>query len=214
MKPAYRLLGVLLLSLPLLSVVLVYDRLPTRLPVHFDSNDLPDKYSTRKEWFNLLILTLFFLNVLRSLLIRAVEVRRRTPLPNMVALYILTAVSVSAIVSLRIFEGILGRPIYADWLPVLAFLSGAVFLYVSVPTEIPLMNRLPEKITPALQRRIDQLQHIHMVSRLVVVRVNVLAAVLMVFVSRDDRWQLGLMANMLAYLSLFLMTPLMRRQAD
>ncbi|MBO0948510.1 DUF1648 domain-containing protein [Fibrella forsythiae] len=214
MKLAYRLLGVLLLSLPLLSVVLVYDRLPTRLPIHFSNNGLPDKYGTKREWFVLLIITLFFLNVLRSLLIRAVEIRRKTPLPNMVALYILTAVSVSAIISLRIFEGVLGRPIYADWLPVLVFLSGAVFMYVSVPTELSIMSQLPEKMTPSLQRRVDQLQHIHMVSRLVVVRVNVLAAVLMVFVSPGDRWQLGLMANMLAYLSLFLMTSVMRRQAD
>lgn len=213
MKPAYRLLSVMLLSLPLVSVALVYDRLPLRLPVHFDADDQPDLFNNRSQWMSRLIITMFLLNIGRSVLMRVVERQRTCQRAQLEALYLLTAVSVAGIVSLLALEGGLGKPLFADWFPVWFFLSGSGVLYVSVSPHLPVSLLNTDQLTPPQLRRLAAMQQFRSLSHWIVVRVNLAAAVLMLFVGRHDRWQLGLLANLLAYSALMILAEVNRRRS-
>ncbi len=209
MKFSYRVISVLLLSLPLLLVVLFWDRLPVQLPIHFGPDRQPDHFSKRQEWFVMLLVLLFFLNMVRAVILRFVGRQRNLTPKQYLSLYLLTAGFVAGTLSLVILQSLYQSPVYADWLPVLFFLSGSGFIYFAVP---PVLAELPETLKEQaafngqMARRLAALQRLHALSRLVVIRANLLVVVLMFFANRSDRWTMGILANVLAYAFLFILT--------
>lgn len=51
----------------------------------------------------------------------------------------------------------------------------------------------------------------HQLSRLVIIRANLVAVLLMIFANHSDRWSIGILANVLAYIFLFILTAVTNR---
>lgn len=213
MNVSHRLISVLLLSLPLVSVVLAWDRLPDRLPMHFDQNRQPDYFGSRQEWFGMLLLTLFLLNSIRAIVLRIAGNQPNMQPSQHLALYLLTAGFTAATLLLLILQGLRQSPVYADWLPVLVCLSGCSFLYYAIPPVLPMQVKDPAIQNSRLTKRLATLQHIQRLSRLVVFRANLVAVLLMVFANPADRWSIGILANVLAFVFLIILTAVMNRNS-
>lgn len=214
MKLKYRLLSVLLLSLPVVSVTLFWDRLPVRLPMHFNNEGQPDRFGNRQELLGMLLLTLFILNSIRAVLLIVVSKQPGIQPMQRLALYLLTAGFIAGTLSLLILQGLYQSPLYVYWLPVLFFLFGSSFIYFAVPPDLPTTLKDPAISSLPIAQRIETLQRIHTMSRLVVLRVNLLAVVLMIFADVKDRWSIGVLANLLAYSALFIISVFLHRRSD
>lgn len=213
MKLSDRLLSVLLLSLPLVSVVLAWDQLPVRIPLHFNSDRQPDQFGSRQEWLSGLLSTLFLLSIIRAVVLKIVGSQRNLQPAQRRAIYLLTAGFVAGTLSLLILEGLYQAPLYADWLPVLFFLAGCTFIYFAVPPVLPASVKDPELLNSRIAKRLAALQHTYKLSRLVVFRANLVAVLLMVFANHSDRWSIGILANVLAYIFLLILTAVMNRNS-
>ena len=211
MKLSYRLISVLLLSLPLVSVTLVWDQLPARIPMHFNSDRQPDRFGSRQEWMGMLLGILFLSSIIRAVVLRIAGSQRNIQPAQGRILYLLTAGFVAVTLALHILQGLYQSPVYADWLPALFFLSGATFNYLAFPQPEPKQEKESAFPNARLTKRLSTLQHMNQLSRLVVFRANLVAVLLMVFANHGDRWSIGIWANVLAYAFLLILTAVMNR---
>lgn len=210
MKSIYRLLSTLLLCLPLLYISWLWDRLPTRLPVHFADDGLPDRYASRQEWFSGLLNVMFALVLIRGVLIALLSRQFDVQGGRFARIYMLSAAFVGSILGLIVLRTIHGSSLYTDLLPVLMALFGAAGVYFTVPTVLPTADETTKPtLTPP---QLTALQHMHTLSRSTVIRVNLLAGLLMLFARSEDRWTIGIMANLLAFVALFAI-GIVRRQS-
>ncbi len=207
MNTLYRLMSSLMLGGPLLWVWGQWHQLPTRLPVHFGPDHQPDRFASRPEWLSMLLSVLFILVLLRSgalaLLGKRMSLREQDA--RYIRIYLLSAAFVGCLLGLLI-----ARTVYrtSDYLPVLLALFGAAGVYQTIPDPL---SRPHEGAKPAPENRPTvALGLLHSLSRLVVIRVNLLAAALMVFARSEQRWTIGVTANLLA-LAVLLVIEAIRR---
>lgn len=211
MKLNYSMLAVLLISLPLLWVTLAWDSLPAQLPLHFNRDRQPDKFGNKQEWLVTLLSALILQSIIRKLVLRTVGNQQNIQPTQRPILELLTAGFIGVALLLLILQGLYRSPVYSDWIPALFFLSGSAFIYLSVPPELPTQVKDPATLNAQAAKRLATLQHMHQLSRLVVFRVNVVAVLLMVFANHSDRWSIGILANVLAYVFLFILTITLNR---
>ncbi len=207
----YRLFSTMLLCLPLVSVALLWEHLPERLPVHFDVEGQPDRFAPRQEWFNNLTSIMFVLVLIRTIAIGLLSKRWEVQETRFIRTYILSAALVSSALELIVFEAVYQSPLSTDFLPVLMALFGAGFVYWTIPPQLPATNEPPEQSHSS--QRVAAVQQMHILSRLVVVRVNLLAALLMLVARSHDRWTIGIAANVLAFIALTAVA-IFRRQSS
>lgn len=181
--------------------------------MHFDQDRQPDYFGSRQEWFGMLLLTLFLLNSIRAIVLRVAGNQPTMQPSQLVALYLLTAGFIAATLLLLILQGLRQSPVYTDWLPVLFFLSGCSFLYYAIPPVLPMQVKDPVILNLRLSKRLATLQHIQKLSRLVVFRANLVAVLLMVFTNHSDRWAIGILANVLAFVFLVILTAVINRNS-
>lgn len=161
----------------------------------------------------MLLSTLFLLSIIRVVVLRIAGRQRNMQPAQRRALYLLTAGFVTGILSLLILQGLHQSPLYADWLPVLLFLSGCIFIYFAVPPALPTPVKDPELLNSRAAKRLATLQNTYRLSRLVVFRANLMAVLLMVFANHSDRWSIGILANVLAYVFLLILTAVVNRNS-
>ena len=204
-----------MLCLPLLCVSWLWDRLPTRLPVHFTDDGLPDRFASRQEWFSGLLNVLFVLVLIRSVAFALLSNRFGIGDSRVTRIYLLSAAVVGSSLGLIILRAIYPAFVCGDWLPVLLALVGAAGIYFTVPANLSVGGETTKETARPIgsPQQIVDVQHLHSLSRLVVIRVNLLAAVLMVFARSGDRWSIGIMANLLAFIAL-LVIGIFRRQSN
>lgn len=121
------------------------------------------------------------------------------PGANRVKLNVLTAVLVMCASSLLIGQGIWGISLYREWLPVVFFLFGSVFIYYGVPPNTSALSEEQLRSNRPLVRQLVNRRRIQVLTQSVTIRVNVLAVLLMLFVRGQDRWSVGILANLLVY---------------
>ena len=116
---------------------------------------------------------------------------------------------------LLIGQGVWGISLYREWMPVLFFLFGSGFVFYGVPPDLPaITEREQPLINFSLTQHNQNRQRIHMLSRLVTARVNLLAVLIMLFVNGQDRWSVGFLANLLASLYLAGLSVYSRRNVN
>ena len=213
MKTTHKLLSTLMLCLPLLCVSWLWDRLPTRLPVHFTDDGLPDRFASRQEWFSGLLNVLFVLVLIRSVAFALLS--NRFGDSQVVRVYLLSAAVVGISLGSIILRALYPALVYGDWLPVLLAFFGAAGVYFTVPTDLSIGGETTKETARPIRspQQIADFHYLYSLSRLVFIRVNLLAAVLMVFTRSGDRWSIGIMANLLAFIALFVIGNL-RRQSS
>lgn len=210
MKSIHKLLSTLMLCLPLLYISWLWDRLPTRLPVHFADDGLPDRFASRQEWFSDLLNVMFVLVLIRSVMIALIGRYFDVQGGRFARIYMLSAAFVGSILGLLVLRTVYGSSLYTDLLPVLMALFGAAGVFFTVPVNLPAASDTAKPTLPPSQ--LVALQYMHSLSRSTVIRVNLLAALVMLFARSEDRWTIGLMANGLAFVALFAI-GIVRRQS-
>ena len=192
-------------------VAVAWERLPVRLPMHFDAYAQPDRFGSRLEWYGQLLGTLIMLIVVRALILRAAAGKlgkRQTQAP---ALYLVTAGFVASFIALLILQGLYKRPLFTQWQPLLVALIASSFIYFVVPVNKPVSNSRIQPSTLNQPKPISQ--RLHPLARLIGIRVNLLAALLMVVARSQDRWSIAIMANGLALLSVVIVFLIKQRQS-
>ncbi|WP_080054252.1 DUF1648 domain-containing protein [Spirosoma aerolatum] len=213
-KLKVQLLSYALTGLPILAIALVWNRLPDRLPLHFDEHGQADQFGTRQQWLTNLVWSLFLLNLLRRFFMYWANRQQNLRAKQRVILCLLTAGFLTGVSFLLIAQGVWGVSLYQQWTPVLFFLLGSGLVYYSVPPDLPLEQKEPHFVNLTLVRQLANRQRMHMLSRLVTVRVNLLAVLIMVFVPGQDRWSVGILANLLAVVGLAGLSIYLRRNDD
>ncbi len=115
---------------------------------------------------------------------------------------------------LLIGQGIWQKPMYHEWLPILFFLFGSSFVYYGVPAELPIEPPKPNQTNQSLDRVSSIRQRMHSLTRLLTIRVNILAVLIMLFVRGQDRWSVGILANLLVYVFIAGYSYYLRRQLN
>ena len=212
MKSAYKLLSTILLCLPILCVSLLLDCLPARIPVHFTDDGQPDSFASRQVLFNLLIYAMFILLFIRMGVVVLLSRRFDIQASYFVRVYLLSAALTGSVPGLFVLWAVYPSPSFFDFLPVVVALFGAGGVYFTTSADLPTSDKTMNSALPPRQTAI--LQQLHSLSRLVMVRVNVLAALLMLFARSGDRWAIGIWANLLAFIALFILAGIYSRQSN
>lgn len=213
-KLKFQLISSALIGAPVLAVLFSLSWLPNRIPLHFDEDGKADQFGTQQEWMTSLLWSILLLNCMRLLFLRLVNREANLLDLQRVNLYLLSAVLVACASSLLIGQGIWGVSLYREWLPVLFFLFGSVFIYYGVPPDLPTIPQNKSLPDLPLVRQLANRQRIHTLTRLVTIRVNLLAVVLMLFVRGQDRWSVGILANLLVYIYLAGLSFYLNRHVD
>jgi hypothetical protein len=211
MRFIYRLLTTFLTGLPMLLTAVAWEHLPVRLPLHFTGNGQADRFGSRFEWYGQLLGTLIMLVIVRALVLRAVRRRLGKGHAQWPVLHLITAGFVASFMALLILQGLYNQPLFAQWQPVLVSLLASSFIYFVVPLNEPLPNAQIHQSVLNQPKSISQ--RLHPLSRLIGVRVNLLAALLMVVVRPQDRWSIAIMANVLAFLSVVILGLVKQRHS-
>ncbi len=213
-KSKVRLFSYTLIGLPILVILYIWDRLPDRLPMHFDEDGQADQFGTRQQWLTSLLGSLFLLSLLRMVFMYWVRRQEHLPTRQRIILYLFTAGFMTGASLLLIGQGVWGMSLYQEWMPVLFFLFGSGFVYYSVPPDLPVEQKEPHLFNLPLAKQLANRQRMHTLSRLVTVRVNLLAVLIMLFVSGQDRWSVGILANLLACVGLAGLSVYLRQNDD
>ncbi|MBC3789357.1 hypothetical protein FHK02_5945 [Spirosoma sp. LMG 31448] len=211
MRFIYRLLTTFLTCLPMLLIAVSWEFLPVRLPLHFTRYGLPDRFGNRYEWYGQLLGTLLLLVIVRALILRTVSNKLDKGQAQGPALYLITAGFVASFNALLILQGLYIRPLFAQWQPLLVALLASSFVYFAVPLSEPISGSKIRLSTLSQPQPISQ--WLHPLSRLIGIRVNLLAALLMVAVKPQDRWSIALMANVLAFLAIVILGLVKQRRS-
>lgn len=211
MKRIHQLLSTLMLCLPLLCISWLWDRLPDRLPIHFGNDGQPDRFASRQQWFNGLLHMMFIYVLIRGVVIALLSKRFDIQGARFVRVYLLSAAFVGSILGLFVLRAVYASSVYTDFLPVLTALVGAGGVYFTVRADLPTPDKTARPALPP--RQLADLQYMNTLSRLTFIRVNLLAALLMLFAQSGDRWTIGIMANLMAFVALFSMGVILRRQS-
>lgn len=205
----YRRLATLLATLPMVLIAVAWEYLPIRLPMHFAANGQPDRFASRYEWYGHLLGTLLMLLGVRALVLKVVNNKlgnERQP-----ALQLVTAGFVASFMSLLILQGLYNHPLYAQWQSVLVAVLASSFMYFIVPANEPLPSAKSRPLTPDQPNPLGP--SLQPLSRLIGIRVNLLAALLAGLARPQDRWSIIIMANALALLSVAMLWLIKQRQA-
>ncbi|QMW00341.1 DUF1648 domain-containing protein [Spirosoma foliorum] len=131
MKNSYQWLGNLITYIPMLYVVLIWDRMPARLPVHFTETGQADQFSTRDSWLCTLLIMFVLLIIFRSSVLSLLLKRTDLPEPRRIILQLLTASFVASVLLIYILQTTLSAPIYTDYLPILlSFFWGGYLVFL------------------------------------------------------------------------------------
>ncbi len=201
-KVKVQLLSYTLIGLPILTLFFAWNRLPDQLPLHFDEYGQADQLSNRQQWLTNVCWSVFFLSLLRAGFIYWVRHQQNLRAKQRVILYLLSAGIMTGASLLLIGQGIWGQSLYQQWTPVLFFLFGSGIVFYSIPPDLPVELNDPHVSNLPLASQLAFRQRMHTLSRLVTMRVNLLAVVIMLFVSGQDRWSVGILANLLAFAGL------------
>lgn len=212
MKNNYAFLGNLIVYLPVLYMALIWDHLPAKLPVHFNEASQADQFVTWQTWMWMLLNMLILLVIFRMSIISILSKRPSLANSQRVGIHLLTAAFVASILMADILQTTIGAPIYSDYLPVILtfFCAGGLYFAVSSTLELNETNQLVT-IPP---RRLAALQHIHVLSRYIMVRANLIAAIIMLLARSSDRWMIGILANLLGFAGLALLAYQQLKEAD
>ncbi len=211
MKRSYQFISTLLLCLPLVGVSLLLSRLPARLPVHLGEDGQPDRFVSRQAWFSLLTNVMLGLLLIRMGFIALLSRRLATDAPRFIRLYLLSATLVGSVPGLFVLWTLYPSPVFIDLVPVIVTLVVAGAVYWTIPAQLPATD---ERAGPNLQpEQRAVLADLHTLSRWVVVRVNLLAALLMLFARSSDRWTIAILANLLAFIALSIIAGVRSRQS-
>lgn len=204
-----------MIVLPILVVLFSWNKLPNRLPLHFDEHGQVDEFGTRQQWMTRLAWAVLLLSFLRTVFLRLVGRQANLRNTQHVMVYFLTSGFMAGGILLLIGQGVWGISLYREWMPVLFFLFGSGFVFYGVPPDLPAVaEREQPLVNFPLTQPLSNQQRIHMLSRLVTVRVNLLAVLVMLFVNGQDRWSVGFLANLLAYLYLTGLSVYLRRNVN
>jgi hypothetical protein len=213
-KRLYQFVSLALIGLPLLVLVAYQERLPDRLPLHFDEFGQTDQLVPRQQWINKIISSTLLLNFLRIVFMSLLSRQPKLGQPQLMKLHLSTAVLTAGAGCWPVGQGIYQKPLYQEWLPILFFLFGSSFVYYGVPPVLPVPPLTVAKNTLPTARQLLVRQQIHALTRLVTIRVNLLAVLVMVFVRGQDRWPVGFMANLLVYVFMAVYSVYSRRHVD
>lgn len=214
-KLKYQLVSSALIVLPILVILFSWNRLPNQVPLHFDEQGQVDEFGTRQQWMTRFFWAVLLFSFIRIVFLHLVGRQANLLARQRVLLYLLTSGFMAGGTLLLIGQGFWGISLYREWMPVLFFLFGSGFVYYGVPPDLPAAPEIkPPLLNRALAQQLENRQRIHTVSRLVTVRVNLLAVLLMLFVSGKDRWSVGILANLLAYVYLAGLSVYWRRNID
>lgn len=202
MRRNYRLISTLLLCVPYVCVVLLLNRLPERLSIHLDEAGQPDHFMPRKAWFSLLTNVMLALLVGRTVLIGLLNQRSHLSSVRFVRVYLLSATLVGSVPVWFILWTLHPSVQLLSMLPVLVMVCVAGAVYLRKPAELP-MNKDQTNLNAA-NRQLIRLNELQSLSRLVIIRVNLLVAGLLLFIPVDDRWAAAISANLLAFIGLFI----------
>lgn len=205
MKSRYKIYGILIVSVPLLVVWLLWNQLPDRFPIYLNNNDKPDHFVSRQEWLSMLLSVLFILGLIRSVALAFISKRIHEQDARFARIYLLSAAFIGSILGLFIAKTVYHS---SDFLPVLLVLFGAAGVYVTVDRSGPTDSQTAR--SAFTRQRKEVLRHMHTVSRLALIRVNLLAALVMLFARSEDRWTIGITANLLAFAALSVMEVIRR----
>ncbi|MVM35466.1 hypothetical protein GO755_35925 [Spirosoma sp. HMF4905] len=205
MKTRYKIYSLLIVGIPLLGVWLVWDYLPGRFPIYLNDNDKPDHFVSRQEWLRMLLSVLFILGLIRSVVLALLSKRINEQDVRFTRIYLLSAAFISSILGLFTMKTVYHS---SDFLPVLLVLFGAAGVYLTVATNRPSDDQTVN--SSLVRQRNESLSQMHTLSRLALIRVNLLAALVMLFARSEDRWTIGITANLLALAALSVMEVIRR----
>lgn len=193
-------------------MALIWDNLPAKLPVHFDEAGQADQFVARQTWMWTLLNMLILLVVFRMSVISILAKRPSLSNSRRMGIHLVTAAFVASILMADILQTTLGSPIYSAYLPMLMtlFCAGGIYFAVS-PTLVLDETNKTVTIPP---RRLAALQHIHALSRLIMVRANLIAAFIMLLARSNDRWMIGILANLLGFAGLAFLAYQQLKEAD
>jgi hypothetical protein len=91
-KRLYQFVSLALIGLPLLVLVAYQERLPDRLPLHFDEFGQTDQLVPRQQWINKIISSTLLLNFLRIVFMSLLSRQPKLGQPQLMKLHLSTAV--------------------------------------------------------------------------------------------------------------------------
>ncbi|WP_240543835.1 DUF1648 domain-containing protein [Spirosoma foliorum] len=213
-KRIYQILSATLIVLPILVLLGNWERLPDQLPIHFDQFGQADQFGTRYQWLTGISWSILVLSTIRIVFLNLISRQPGIGRSQLVKLYLSTAVLMMGASILLIGQGIWQKPLYQEWLPILFFLFGSSFIYYGVPAELPTEPFKPKQANQLLVQQLAIRQRVHSLTRLVTIRVNLLAGLVMFFVRWQDRWSVGILANLLVYVFIAGYSFYQRRQLN
>ncbi|UFH57089.1 DUF1648 domain-containing protein [Spirosoma sp. KNUC1025] len=198
-KRIYQILSAVLIVLPMLVLLGNWERIPDQLPLHFDQFGQADQFGTRRQWLTSISWSILVLSTIRIVFLNLMSRQPGIGRSQLVKLYLSTALLMMGASILLIGQGVWQRPLYQEWLPILFFLFGSSFVYYGVPAELFIEPLKPNQTNQSFIRQLAIRQRVHSLTRLVTIRVNLLTVLVMLFVRGQDRWSVGILANLLVY---------------
>ena len=213
-KPIYQVLSAALIVLPILVLLGNWEWLPDQLPLHFDQFGQADQFGTRQLWLTSISWSIILLSTIRFIFLKLISRQPGIGHSQLVKLYLSTALLMMGASTLLIGQGVWQKPLYQQWLPILFFLFGSSFIYYGVPAELPIEPLKPNQSNQSFIRQLAIRQRMHSLTRLVTIRVNLLTVLVMLFVRWQDRWSVGILANLLVYVFIAGYSYYLRRQLN
>lgn len=194
-KRVYSFISSALIVLPFLVLLINWERLPDQLPLHFDPSGQADQLGTREQWLTSISWPILSLGAIRIIFLQLISRQSDLSHSRLVSLYLSTAVLLAGAVLLLIGQGIWKKPLYQEWLPMLFYLFGSCFVYYGVSPNLSATDSNEKQDSRSFAIR----ERVHSLTRLVTIRVNILAVLIMWFAQVQDRWLVGILANLLVY---------------
>lgn len=212
MKSNYSFLGNFIVCLPVVYVTLVWEHLPAKLPVHFNETGQADQFVSRQTWLWTLLNMLILLVIFRMSVVSILGKRPTLSNFQRIGIQLITAVFVASILMADILQTTLESPIYSNYLPFILTLFCAGGLYFAVSPTLVLDETNQSATIPP--KRLAALQHIHALSRYIMVWANLTATVIMLLANSSDRWMIGILANLLGFAGLAFLAYQQLKEAD
>lgn len=180
--------------------------------MHFTDQGLPDRFGSRQQWLGMVVSTTLLLVMvvwgLLSFLPNGIKLHAR----RRKAVFLISALFIGSTSTLLILKTVHPSFATSGLLPVLITLFGSGLVYATVPSFLPHSDRTATSKRPPAQQQ--ALQHLYRLSRSVVVRVNALAAPVMLLAQPSQRWSIAIGANGLAFLGLTLLGLVIFRKTN